>query len=106
MNKYNEAFGVDISKYVFDCFGSKSGHVQFKNDETGFKKLLKQLPGTSLVVIKATRYYHYWLAQFLYKNGAAVSVVNSLSIKRFIQMKLTKIKTDKSDAKARCEYAK
>ncbi len=55
--------------------------------------------------MEATGYYHYRLAQFLYKNGIAVSVVNPLSVKRFIQMKLSKVKTDKSDAKAICEYA-
>lgn len=47
----------------------------------------------------------YRLAQFLYKNEVAVSVVNPLSVKRFIQMKLAKVKTDKSDARAICEYA-
>ena len=105
MNKYNETFGVDISKDVFDCFGSESGHVQFKNDESGFKKFLKSLSSNVLVVMEATGYYHYRLAQFLYKNGVIVSVVNPLSVKRFIQMKLAKVKTDKSDAKAICEYA-
>ncbi len=55
--------------------------------------------------MEATGYYHYRLAQFLYKNEVVVSVVNPLSIKRFIQMKLAKVKTDKSDAKAICEYA-
>ena len=54
--------------------------------------------------MEATGYYHYRLAQFLYKNTVIVSVVNPLSIKRFIQMKLAKVKTDKSDAKAICEY--
>jgi hypothetical protein len=34
-----------------------------------------------------------------------VSVINLLSIKRFIQMKLAKIKTDESDSKAIREYA-
>ncbi len=34
-----------------------------------------------------------------------VSVINPLSIKRFIQMRLAKIKTDKSDSKAICDYA-
>ncbi len=105
MNKYKETFGVDISKDVFDSYGSLSGHHQFKNNETGFNKLLKQLPVHSLVVMEATGYYHYRLAQFLYKNGVSVSVVNPLSVKRFIQMKLAKVKTDKSDAKAICEYA-
>jgi transposase len=32
------------------------------------------------------------------------SVVNPLSVKRFIQMKLAKVETDKSDAKAICDY--
>jgi transposase len=105
MNKYKETFGVDISKDVFDVHGSISGHHQYKNDEAGFKKLLKDLPDKSLVVMEATGYYHYRLAQFLYKNEVIVSVVNPLSIKRFIQMKLAKVKTDKSDAKAICEYA-
>lgn len=55
--------------------------------------------------MEATGYYHYRLAQFLYKNNVMVSVVNPLSVKRFIQMKLVKVKTDKSDAKAICDYA-
>jgi len=104
MNKYKETFGVDISKDVFDCYGSVSGHTQFSNNETGFKTFLKSLPKESLVVMEATGYYHYRLAQYLYKKGIAVSVVNPLSVKRFIQMKLAKIKTDKNDAKAICDY--
>jgi transposase len=105
MNKYNETFGVDISKDVFDVHGNSVGYNQYKNDESGFRKFLKELPDGSLVVMEATGYYHYRLAQFLYKNDVKVSVVNPLSIKRFIQMKLAKVKTDKSDAKAICEYA-
>lgn len=105
MNKYNETFGVDISKNVFDIYGSSSGHNEFKNNEEGFKVFLKSLPEDALIVMEATGYYHYRLAQFLYKNKVAVSVVNPLSVKRFIQMKLAKVKTDKSDAKAICEYA-
>jgi transposase len=54
--------------------------------------------------MEATGYCHYRLAQYLHKNGILVSVVNPLSVKRFIQMKLVKVKTDKSDAKAICEY--
>ncbi|WP_044398354.1 IS110 family transposase [Lacinutrix sp. Hel_I_90] len=104
MNKYKETFGIDISKDVFDCYGSKVGHLQFKNNAAGFKKFLKVLPKDSLVVMEATGYYHYLLAQFLYKKGVTVSVVNPLSVKRFIQMRLAKVKTDRSDAKAICEY--
>ena len=104
MNKYSEIYGVDISKDVFDVYSDSSGHKQFKNDEKGFRSLAKFLKKGSLAVMEATGYYHYRLAQFLYKQGVLVSVVNPLSVKRFIQMKLAKVKTDKSDAKAICEY--
>lgn len=104
MNKYKEIYGIDISKKVFDVYNQESGHLQFTNDEKGFKLLVKHLSKDSLVVMEATGYYHYRLAQYLYKKGFAVSVVNPLSVKRFIQMKLAKIKTDKSDAKAIYEY--
>ena len=106
MNKYKEIFGVDISKDVFDVYGSKKGHNQFKNNASGFRSFLKSLPKESLVIMEATGYYHYRLAQFLYKEKQVASVVNPLSVKRFIQMKLAKVKTDKSDAKAICEYGK
>ena len=104
MTKDRKIYGIDISKVVFDFYNPDTGHDQLPNDESGFKKLLKSLPKTALVVMEATGYYHYRLAQFLYKNGVQVSVVNPLSVKRFIQMKLAKVKTDKSDAKSICEY--
>lgn len=105
MNKYTQIYGVDISKDVFDVVNIKGVHDQFTNNVKGFSIFLKSLAKGSLVVMEATGYYHYRLAQFLYKKGIAVSVVNPLSIKRFIQMKLAKVKTDKSDARAICEYA-
>ncbi|RSK39982.1 IS110 family RNA-guided transposase [Mangrovimonas spongiae] len=104
MNKYKEIYGIDISKDVFDVYVPETGFSQFKNDYQGFKKFLKQISKGSLVVMEATGYYHYRLAQFLHAQGILVSVVNPLSVKRFIQMKLAKVKTDKSDAKAISEY--
>lgn len=104
MNKDKEIFGIDISKDVFDVYSLLAGHQQCKNGITGFKEFLKVLPKNALVVMEATGYYHTPLAQFLSKNGVQVSVVNPLSVKRFIQMKLAKVKTDKSDARAIFEY--
>jgi transposase len=66
---------------------------------------IKGLPEDCLVAMEATGYYQYRLAQYLYKNAVVVSVINPLSIKRFIQMKLAKVKTDKSDAKMICGFA-
>lgn len=104
MNKNTEIFGIDISKDVFDVYSHQKGHQSFKNDAQGFKSFLKVTTKDALVVMEATGYYHYRFAQFLHKNKVRVSVVNPLSVKRFIQMKLAKVKTDKSDAKAICEY--
>lgn len=104
MNKSKEIYGIDISKNVFDVYSNLKGHQQFVNDVKGFKSFTKALNKNSHVVMEATGYYHYRLAQYLFHKGFNVSVVNPLSVKRFIQMKLTKIKTDKSDAKLICEY--
>ena len=104
MNKNTEIFGIDISKDVFDVYSYQNGHQSFKNDSQGFKSFLKEIAKDALVVMEATGYYHYLFAQFLHKKKVQVSVVNPLSVKCFIQMKLAKVKTDKSDAKAICEY--
>jgi transposase len=56
--------------------------------------------------MEATGYYHSRLAYFLLESGFGVSVVNPLKIKRYIQMDLSKIKTDKSDAKMIQLYGK
>ncbi len=56
--------------------------------------------------MEAIGYYHYQLVYYLQEEGIKVSVENPLSVKRFIQMKLSKIKTDESDSKLICEYAK
>jgi transposase len=104
MDKYTEIYGVDISKDVFDVMNTQGVHQQFSNTLKGFKDFIKLVFKGSLIVMEATGYYHYCLAQYLYEKGYTVSVVNPLSVKRFIQMKLSKVKTDKSDARAICEY--
>ncbi len=105
MNKGIKYFGLDISHLVFDVTDSDGDYHQFKNNGSGFKKFAKLLNFDSHCVMEATGYYHYQLAYYLLENGIKVSVENPLSVKRFIQMKLSKIKTDKSDSKLICEYA-
>jgi transposase len=105
MNKDTHCFGIDISKDFFDVMSQQGVHYQFKNTEKGFINFLKILSKKSHCVMESTGYYHYQLAYFLVEKNILVSVENPLSVKRFIQMKLSKIKTDKSDAKMICEYA-
>ena len=104
MNKDKTIFGIDISKNTFDVMDSNSKHNQFENNTKGFVQFLKLLNTDSHCVMEATGYYHYQLAHFLVENNILTSVENPLSIKRFIQMKLSRIKTDKSDAKMICQY--
>lgn len=99
MTKDKNYFGIDVSKDVLDVCDNNGLSYQFKNSLSGFKKLIKLLDETSICVMEATGYYHLKLAYYLLENNANVSVVNPLKIKRYIQMQLSKIKTDKSDAK-------
>ena len=105
MTKDIKYLGIDISKDVFDVCDETQSFHQFKNSLSGFKSLLKLLNHTSHCVMEATGYYHFKLAYYLVENNISVSVVNPLKIKRFGQMKLSKIKTDKSDSKLICDYA-
>lgn len=105
MNKSIKYFGIDISKDVFDVVNSAGHYCQYENNFKGFKKFVKELDESSHCVMESTGYYHQQLAYFLLEKEIKVSVENPISVKRFIQMKLSKIKTDKSDAKMICEYA-
>ncbi|MCX7549197.1 IS110 family transposase, partial [Xanthomarina sp. F1114] len=104
-NKDIKYFGIDISHLVFDVTDSDGNYYQFKNKVSGFKKFIKLLNCNSHCVMEATGYYHYQLAYYLFENNKKVSVENPLAVKRFIQMGLSKIKTDKSDSKLICAYA-
>lgn len=105
MSENTNYFGIDISKDVFDVSGADGKHYQFKNDLSGFKKLLNLTNEFSHCVMESTGVYHLRLSYYLDEKGITVSVENPLSIKRFIQMRLTKIKTDKSDSQMIYDYA-
>jgi len=99
MNKSTTIFGIDISKDSFDVWSSELGHKKFSNNKHGFKDLKKELSDSSWCVMEYTGCYYQQLAMFLYEKGIALSIINPLVIKRFIQMKFQHNKTDKSDAR-------
>ena len=98
-------FGIDISKDVFDVMGSNGLFHQFSNTSSGFKNFIELTNTSSHCVMESTGVYHLRLAYYLISHDIKVSVENPLSVKRFIQMKLSRIKTDKSDSKMIYEYA-
>ena len=105
MNENTNYFGIDISKDVFDVMGSDGLFHQFSNEMAGYKQFRKLMDSKAHCVMESTGVYHLRLAYYLVENNIRVSVENPLSVKRFIQMKLSRIKTDKSDAKKIYEYA-
>ena len=104
MNEVTNYFGIDISKDVFDVVDSNDKHYQFCNSQVGFQEFRKLLNSSSHCVMESTGYYHLLLANFLANEDLLVSVENPLAVKRFIQMHLSRIKTDKSDAKMIRQY--
>lgn len=105
MNKSTLFFGIDISKDGFDVYGKELGHKSYPNTERGFRSFGKHLNEGSHCVMEATGCYHHRLAMFLHEKGISQSVVNPVVIKRFIQMKLKRVKTDRSDALMIYSYA-
>lgn len=103
--------GVDVAKdtlaasifdgltheYIFIDYTQKAIHKEligrFKNFETSV-----------VFVMEATGIYHSKIVYWLYSAGFNVSIINPLIIKRYAQMKMTRVKTDKSDCTIIAEY--
>jgi transposase len=51
-----------------------------------------------LIIMEHTGVYHLKLANYLYENDYKVAVVNPFSIKKFMEAKMTRVKTDKADS--------
>ena len=108
--------GVDVSKAKFDVAllleGKKYRSKVFSNEPAGFRALLQWIesnvpggPQQLHVCMEATGVYHENLALFLHDQGIAVSVVNPLLVKRFVESEGVRSKTDSADAKALARYA-
>ena len=107
MAKVKNFAGFDVSKKFFDVCLSVDGlmsSTRFSNDIQGFKALFSQLPVDTHCVMEATGPYYLQLAFFLHEHGLKVSVVNPLIIRRFCQMRLSRAKTDKADARLIVAY--
>lgn len=93
--------GVDVSKESFDIAWEAEGqahHDAFEYTDEGMEALLSRTPQEAHYVMEATGIYHTRLALRLYESGREVTVVNPLVIKRFAQMKLSRVKSDRADA--------
>ena len=101
--------GIDVSHLTLDvCYENNLGelfHLKVGNNVAGFKKILEHTGTDYHFVMEATGVYYIRLACFLHEQCCKLSVVNALSVKRYIQMHLERNKTDKKDAGWICRYA-
>ena len=100
--------GIDISKDWFDVAWQVDGQVRcqkFAYTDQGIEQLLEQAPHKAIFVMEATGTYHARLALRLFEAARQVSVVNPLVIKRYAQMKLLRVKSDRADAQLIMHYA-
>lgn len=100
--------GIDISKDWFDTAWLVSDQLfsqRFPYTDEGIEQLLVQVPAEAVFVMEATGTYHTRLAVKLFEAGRKISVVNPLVIKRYAQMKLLRVKSDRADAALIMQYA-
>ena len=101
--------GIDVSFMTLDvCYQNNLGelfHLQVGNNNEGYRKIMEHTGAQYQFVMEATGVYYIRLAFFLYGHDCSLSVVNALSIKRFIQMHGERNKSDKKDAAWICRYA-
>lgn len=99
--------GIDVSKDWFDAAWQEQGRLcceRFAYTHEGIEQLMVQVPGEVVFVMEATGVYHARLALKLFEAGRSVSVVNPLVIKRYAQMKLLRVKSDRADAQLILRY--
>lgn len=101
--------GIDVSHTTLDvCYQNNLGelfHLKVGNNNSGFAKIIEHTGINYHFVMEATGVYYIRLAFYLHHHGCCLSVVNAMSIKRYIQMHLERNKSDKKDAQWICRYA-
>lgn len=98
--------GIDVGKKKLDVvlmFNQKALARKFDNSPNGFKLLAGWLASLRIsevhACLEATGIYGEAVAEFLYKKGHRVSVVNPLRIKGYAKSDLRRNKTDPADAR-------
>ncbi|MDH0704896.1 IS110 family transposase [Pseudomonas toyotomiensis] len=105
--------GIDIAKHTFDIAtlqsnGKHRTKAKMPNDLKGFEALqqwlLKHAEPQAWIVMEATGIYHEALAEWLFKQGYRVCVLNPAQPAFYARSQLQRVKTDKVDAKLLADY--
>jgi Transposase and inactivated derivatives len=114
MNSYKIVVGVDVSKNSFTAtvlYDNKKESFEVKSDPIEFERKIKPFlkkfkKSDMLIIMEHTGVYHLKLANYLYENNYQVAVVNPFSIRKFMEAKMTRVKTDKTDSYFIAEYGR
>lgn len=105
--------GIDVAKHSFDLAidlanGKHRTKAKLSNDAKGFQALQAWLrthaQPDSWIVMEATGTYHEALAEFVHGQGYRVCVLNPAQTALYARSQLTRVKTDRSDAKLIASY--
>lgn len=100
--------GIDVSGDTLDiCYQTAMGVLEWckcTNALGGFIEIWKLTGKGYHFIMESTGVYQLPFCFFLESKKARYSVINALKIKRYIQMKLERNKTDKKDAFHICMY--
>ncbi|MGI4821259.1 MAG: IS110 family transposase [Janthinobacterium lividum] len=99
--------GIDVSKATLAvCYqvNDQVKHLEVSNSKAGFQQLVKTCGSHCRFVLEATGTYNLALAYYLHEQGGQVAILNPLVIRRFIQMHLSKGKSDRKDAQWLLRY--
>lgn len=106
----NIVLGINVSKKELNLvllIGEKPFYKTGSNDLKGFKCIIyfvKKFVNSSEVYLEATGRYGEAVTDFLHVNGFDVKVINPMQISAFSKLKLSRNKTDKTDAGIIAEY--
>ncbi len=91
--------GVDISKNKFDVYYLYEDKLLvFNNDSNGISQFIKTISYKNVVILEYTGRYHVKLLNALIKARKKISIVSGTKVRRYAQMRFSRIKTDKTDA--------
>ena len=105
--------GIDVAKHSFDLAidlanGKCRTKAKLPNDPKGFQTLRTWLQthaqADSWIVMEATGTYYEALAEFVHALGYQVCVLNPAQMALYARSQLTRVKTDRSDAKLIASY--
>jgi transposase len=105
--RFPSIVGIDVSKASLAvCYqvNEQLKHLDVSNSKAGLQQLVQACGADCLFVLEATGTYHLAAAYYLHEQGARVTVLNPLVIRRFIQMHLGKGKSDRKDAQWLLRY--